>query len=107
IRTDPQTRRMLSECMREVESVARAHRIALAEDVVADSMRTIDKLAPGGTTSLQRDIAEGRRSELDYWSGAVGRLGAERDVATPLHATIYHCLRPLELKARGELAFPQ
>jgi len=36
----------------------------------------------------------------------VVRLAEERGVATPLHAFIYHSLLPLELHARGKLAFP-
>jgi 2-dehydropantoate 2-reductase len=61
---------------------------------------------PAGTTSLQRDIIEGRPSELDYWNGAVVRLGREAGVPTPVHELIYHCLLPQELQARGKLASP-
>jgi 2-dehydropantoate 2-reductase len=69
-------------------------------------MAFVDALAESATTSLQRDIAEGKPSELEAWNGAVVRLAEERGVATPLHAFIYHSLLPLELHARGKLAFP-
>jgi 2-dehydropantoate 2-reductase len=61
---------------------------------------------PHGTTSLQRDIADGKPSELEYWNGAVVRLGREVNVATPLHEYIYSCLLPQELRARGQVTFP-
>jgi 2-dehydropantoate 2-reductase len=52
---------------------------------------------------MQRDIMDGRPSELEWQSGAVVRLGREAGVATPLNAFIYHSLLPQELKARGKL----
>jgi 2-dehydropantoate 2-reductase len=72
------------------------------EMIVTDTMAFVDSLAPDGTTSLQRDIVEGRPSELEAWNGAVVRLGREAGVPTPLHEFIYHSLLPQELRARGQ-----
>ena len=52
-------------------------------------MAVIDGLDPSGTTSLQRDIMDGKPTELDAWNGAVTRLAREVGVATPLHDFIY------------------
>jgi 2-dehydropantoate 2-reductase len=101
IRSLPGTRRMVEAGMREILSVARARRVALADGAVEKSLALLDSLDPDATTSLQRDIADGRPSELDAWSGAVVRLGAEAGVPTPLHEFIYHSLLPSELRARG------
>jgi 2-dehydropantoate 2-reductase len=60
-----------------------------------------------GTSSLQRDIAAGKPSELDAWTGAVVRFGEKVGIATPVHAFIYAGLLPLELRARAKVAFPQ
>lgn len=106
LRSLPETRRMLEQCMHEISSVARARQVSLPDTAIAGTLSFIDSLAPAGTTSLQRDIVEGRRSELDAWNGAVVRLGREAGVQTPLHEFIFHALLPLELKARGELQFP-
>jgi len=106
IRTLPETRHLLEQCMREIFEVARAHQIALSDGIVEKTMMFLDSLAPSGTTSLQRDIADGKLSELDAWNGAVVRLGREFGVSTPLHEFIYHSLLPLELRARGQLQFP-
>jgi 2-dehydropantoate 2-reductase len=54
---------------------------------------------------MQRDIAEGRPSELEAQIGAVVRFGKEADVLTPLHKFIYATLLPTELHARGQLQF--
>jgi 2-dehydropantoate 2-reductase len=107
VRALPETRRMLEAAMQEIFEVAEARGIGLARDIVGRSMELVDALAPGGTTSLQRDVTSGRRTELEAWNGAVVRLGREAGVATPLNAFLYHSLLPLELRARGELAFPE
>ena len=106
IRTLPETRRLLEECLREIFAVARARQVALSDGSVEKSMAFLDSLAPGGTTSLQRDIADGKPSELEAWNGAAVRLGREVGVATPVHEFIYHSLLPLELRARGKVEFP-
>ena len=66
----------------------------------------MDSLPPNITTSMQRDIAEGRPSEIEAWNGAVVRLGGEAGVAVSLYEFIYDSLWPLEKKAWGELQFP-
>jgi 2-dehydropantoate 2-reductase len=106
LRELPQTRQLLDQGMREILAVACARQIALTDGVVEKTMGLIDRLAPGSTPSLQRDIVDGKPSELEAWNGAVVRLGREVGVATPLHAFIYHSLLPLELRARGQLQFP-
>jgi 2-dehydropantoate 2-reductase len=106
IRTLPETRQLLEQCLREIFAVARARQVALSDGSVEKSMAFLDSLAPSGTTSLQRDIADGKPSELDAWNRAVVRLGREVGVDTPLHEFIYHSLLPLELRARGKVQFP-
>jgi 2-dehydropantoate 2-reductase len=100
LRTLPETRPMLEQAMQEM-----AHNIALTQEAINHSMAFIDSLPPAGTASMQRDIMEGRPSELASQNGAVVRLGQEVGVATPLHAFIYHSLLPLELRMRGEVEF--
>ena len=70
--------------MEEVSAVARARRIQLRDTVVTDTMRYVDLLAANATTSLQRDIAEGKPSEIDYWNGAVVRQGRMQP-GKPIH----------------------
>jgi len=106
LRSVPETRQMLEQAMREILAVAQARRIALSEDAIRKAFAFLDALPPSGTTSLQRDIAEGNPSELDSWNGAVVRLGKKVHVATPLNGFIYHSLLPLELQARGQFQFP-
>jgi len=50
---------------------------------------------------MQKDIMEGRPSELEAQTGALVRMGRALDVSTPTHEFIYASLLPMELKARG------
>lgn len=107
VRSVPETRQMLERSMSEVLSLARARGIALDRETIGKSMAFIDSLPPSGTTSLHRDINDGLPSELDFWNGAVVRLGEEAGVATPLNHFIYHSLLPRELRSRGKVNFPE
>jgi 2-dehydropantoate 2-reductase len=105
LRSVPETRQLLEQAMCEIFAVARAREIALPGDLVEQTMAVVDGLPPDGTASMQRDIMEGRPSELASQNGAVVRLGQEAGIATPLHHFIYHSLLPLELQARGQVQF--
>ena len=107
IRSFTQTRRMLEGSMQEIYKVARALKINLEQSTVSSSMGFVDTLPPNGTTSMQRDIIGNRPSEIDSWSGAVVRFGRDAGVPVPINEFIYNSLLPLELKARGELQFPE
>jgi 2-dehydropantoate 2-reductase len=107
IRTMPETRALLQRCMEEVSALARASRIQLNDSVVSDRMSYVDTLPANSTTSLQRDIVEGEPSEIDYWNGSVVRQGRAVKVPTPANEFIYHSLLPQELRARGNVVFPQ
>lgn len=54
---------------------------------------------------MQRDIIQGRPSELEAQVGAVVRLGERRGIGVPLHRLMFAALLPLERRARGELEF--
>lgn len=105
IRRVPETRQMLENAVEEVVNLARARNIDLPEDIHVKTMRFIDGMTPGVIASMQRDIVEGRPSELEAQSGAVVHMGIESGVPTPIHTFIYGSLLPQELKARGELSY--
>ncbi|MFY9550433.1 MAG: ketopantoate reductase C-terminal domain-containing protein, partial [Thermoanaerobaculia bacterium] len=105
-RAVPETRRMLQGGMKEILDVGQARGVGLPDDAVAKALGFVDALDPAATASLQRDIAEGKPSELEAWNGAAVRLGRESGVATPVHGFLYASLLPLERRARGELSFP-
>jgi 2-dehydropantoate 2-reductase len=104
-RSLPETRWMAKQGLREIIAVAKSRNILLPQEALQTTMTMYDGLMPQSTASLQRDVMEGRPSELEAQIGAVVRFGQEADVATPQHTFIYRSLLPLELRARGQLQF--
>jgi 2-dehydropantoate 2-reductase len=106
-RSLPETRRMAEQSLREIIAVAAALGVSLPENALETTMAVYDGQVPESTASLQRDVMQGRPSELDAQIGAVVRFGQQADVATPLNIFIYNSLLPMELRARGELQFDE
>lgn len=100
---DPDALALCETAMREVETVARARNVALAPDVVAQHMAAIAGYGPDVNTSMYRDLAGGRRVEVEHLSGTVARLGEESGVDTPFHRTAYALLK---LYADGPPSLP-
>lgn len=102
-RTVPESRGLLAAAMAEVWALARARGVALPDDAVAKTLGYVDSMPPESTASMQRDILEGRPSELEAQTGTIVRLGRAASVPVPSNAMIYAALLPLERKARGVL----
>jgi 2-dehydropantoate 2-reductase len=104
-RSLPETRKILIRSIQEVFDVAHANGVKIEGGAVDATIGFIDQLPPDGTASMQRDIIEGRPSELNEQCGAVVRFGERGGIQTPVNRLIYHSLLPLEHKARGKLSF--
>ena len=104
-RAVPETRAMLMGALEETVAVGRTRGVALDENTADKILTTIIDHAPEGTiASMQKDIMEGRPSELEAQNGAVVRMGREAGVATPVHEFLYASLLPMELAAQGRMA---
>ncbi len=101
MRSTPGTRELLESAMREVCEVSGAKNVTLGNDTVGKAMAFLDGMPADATSSMQRDIMNGRPSELEAQNGAVVRIGKEAGVATPVHRFIYNALLPMETLARG------
>lgn len=97
-----ETRAVIEQLVAEIEAVARARGVALADDAARRTMDFIDAMPAASTASMQRDILAGRPSELEAQNGAVVRLGREAGVATPFNRLVHAALLPQERAARGE-----
>lgn len=100
-RAVPESRALLLATLEETYAVAKARGVNLPADAVQKTLAFIDNTAPGVTASMQRDIMEGKPSELESQNGAVVRMGRELGVPTPTHAFIYAALLPGELQVRA------
>jgi 2-dehydropantoate 2-reductase len=97
----PETRELAIKAIREIVDVAHARGVDLGGDAAVDrTLARFDGLPTESTSSLQRDIIDGKPSELDAQLGAVIRLGRETNVATPVCEMLLGLLLPQERKAR-------
>ncbi len=96
----PETRSLTQQAVAEVGAVARAKGVALDADVTAKTMSFIDNLNPIQLASMQRDMLEGRPSELESIVGIMARFGAELGVPVPVFDFCYAVLLPQERRAR-------
>ena len=82
--------------IREISDLAEAMGIGFGEDIVPRNLKITDDSDPGITTSMQKDVAAGRQSEVDGLVYEVVRMGERYGVKTPLYAMIAE-----ELMRRG------
>jgi len=101
LRSDPKWSVQMLKAMEEIYALALARGIKLAPDSVEKVMASVNALPDDATSSMQRDIAAGRPSELESQNGAVVRLGRESGVEVPTHTLIYETLKPREETARA------
>jgi len=101
LRSDPKWRAQILAAMKEIYELAHARSIKLPPDSIDNVMAAVDGLPEDATSSMQRDIAAGKPSELDSQNGAVVRMAQESGVDVPTHAFIQQTLGPLEEKARA------
>src|SRR5215217_3234823 len=96
IRNDPKWRTHMLKAMEEVYALAHARGIKLPPDSIDTVLAAVDALPEDATSSMQRDIAAGKRSELESQNGAVVRMARESSINVPTHTLIYQTLKPAE-----------
>lgn len=95
------TRTLLHRTIEEMLAVAKALRINLPDGFDQTMLSFIESQPYKATASTQRDIMEGRPSELENFNGYIVKQGKKLGVSTPVNTFIYNCLLPQEQIARG------
>jgi 2-dehydropantoate 2-reductase len=80
---------IVSEC----ETVARAKGVPLSKGFAAARMGYADRIDPAAMSSMSRDFARGRPIELETFSGAIVRMGAELGIEVPGNRAVYEAIR--------------
>ena len=76
-------REMFKALIREIIKLSHAMGIEFEEDLVERNLKILAGLSPEATTSMQRDVMEGKRSEMDGLVYEVVRMGKEYRVDMP------------------------
>lgn len=87
----------------EIRAVANAKNIPLTDEHIKKTFEIIDSQPEGTTASTQRDIMEGKPSELENFNGYIVKEGERLGIETPSNRYIYECLKPMEDEARKSL----
>jgi len=90
-------RSLIIKTAEEIKHLGELNGIKFQENIIAKQLEIIDKQDPLTTASLQRDIMEGRPSELEAQNGEVVRMCKEKNISCPVNEMIYELLRPQEL----------
>ena len=80
--------------VREVQAVARAEGLRVAEDMIERVTAYMDSVSPEMRPSMLIDLSAGKPIEVEALQGAVVRRGAACGVPTPVMAALYAVLKP-------------
>jgi len=92
IRSNPRTRGLLLDTMREVVAVGRAAGVNLADDFAEQRLTFCDTLPAEMTSSMHNDLERGNRLEVEWLSGDVVKRGRVAGVATPVNRVLHDIL---------------
>jgi len=98
-----ETRQLMIELLNETYLLSQIIGIKVEPGFVEKTISIIDSYPYGLTSSLTRDVWEGRPSEIEYQNGTVVRLGEKFGVATPVNRFVYNTILPMEMKARKKV----
>ena len=101
MREDPYLRDKLMLTANEIVAVGQKLGVLIDQLDIDKTFDLIDKLEYDTTMSMQRDIMEGKPSELDNFNGFIVHQGDQLSIETPVNDFIYYSLRPMEVKVRS------
>ena len=90
---DGKQREAFKTMIREVAALAEAMGVPFERDMVEVNLKILSSLAPEATTSMQRDVMEGKDSEIDGLVYEVVRMGERYHVPVPMYAKVAEKLR--------------
>jgi 2-dehydropantoate 2-reductase len=91
---DPYCRGRFIEACREVERLARAEGVPVADDVIARIVSYVEGIPGAMRSSLLIDLTAGKPTEVEALQGAVVRRAARLGLPVPIMATLYAVLKP-------------
>jgi 2-dehydropantoate 2-reductase len=87
-------RELIEGTIDEAARCGRAKGIPLPDDLTARHMKFLSGFEYHAYSSMERDLAAGRRLEVDALNGAIVRLGRELGIATPYNTATFAALQP-------------
>lgn len=102
LKASAEARKLMDSAMREVITIARAMKVELGENDIAEWYKVLDGLDAEGKTSMFQDVEAGRKTEVEMLAGTVIELGKRYGVATPVNRRLFDELKRIEAASGAE-----
>lgn len=89
----PELAAQLQQLMQELVQVAHAKGIPLPDDIIKRNLAVVERMQRGVTSSMERDFAQGKDTELENLTGYVVREAQKYGVSVPQYEQVYHKLK--------------
>ena len=87
---------MCKSLIRDICTVANAEGMSFDEEEQINRLYNHLKNAPGGLTSIYAHLKNGRKTEVDYISGAVVNAAIKNIIKVPAQEMIVHMVHAME-----------
>jgi len=95
-----ETRQLMIELLSEIYNLSQKIGVKIESDFLDKTVSFIDSFPYDSTSSLARDVWEGKPSEIEYQNGTVVKLALKYGLDIPVNRFVYNCILPMDLKAR-------
>ena len=95
-----ETRQLMIELLSEIYNLSQKIGVKIESDFLDKTVSFIDSFPYDSTSSLARDVWEGKPSEIEYQNGTVVKLALKYGIDIPVNRFVYNCILPMDLKAR-------
>ena len=93
-----EARELFKTLIREIVTLANAMGITFEEDLVERNLKILSNLPKEATTSMQRDVMEGKQSEIDGLVYEVVRMAEKYGAEVPAYRRAAEKFREMEVK---------
>ncbi len=93
-----EARELFKTLIREIVTLANAMGITFEEDLVERNLKILSNLPEEATTSMQRDVMEGKQSEIDGLVYEVVRMAEKYGVEVPAYERAAEKFREMEVR---------
>ncbi|MDR1651100.1 MAG: 2-dehydropantoate 2-reductase [Synergistaceae bacterium] len=91
-----EARALVRSAMEEAAAAAAREGISLSAHDVGDGLSLIDRLPPGGMTSMAQDVEARRKTEVEIFGETVVELGEKHGIPVPVNAMLSRVIRAME-----------
>lgn len=93
---EPHYRPLLNQLINELVSVMQAEQVPVDRQQLTESIERVIEATSHNYSSMQRDIAQQRPTEIDFITGYVLRKATQHGLTVPVNQRLYHQIHSLQ-----------